>query len=190
MRNEMSMKRGVFAAIYGVLFLLPILVTGIVNFAIERELTWAYIAGGGILLAALVLGALILPKRNKIIKCLTVLTIFTLPYLGLIEYTINEFYNSHPVYWVQPIALPITLLSLGIPWIMVAARKIFKMNLGFCFSIGAVITAPATIAVNMIANQTDFQSNLTMSLPTVVTLLVIAFISFLLGLVLKQRPVR
>lgn len=133
--------------------LIAVLVSFIVDIAVNRRLTWSLIVDAGIAYAYACGLPLAISKKNKIVKTTAAASILLLPLLYIIEYVVNDNYLSRPVYWVKEYALPIGALWVVIVWATILIIRFTKVNIWTAIGIFLLLATVGNAVTNAIANQ-------------------------------------
>lgn len=131
-------KRKVLNMIVLVLFMAAILVCLIVNFAVERKLTWAWFVVGGCIVGYLSVWALLLSGKNRIMKLLIVWSVTLIPYLYLIEICSN-LYLENPEKWAGSFGVPVSICWLLALWVLFFIWKFTHANVWLILGIGTLL---------------------------------------------------
>lgn len=134
--------------------IISVLVTFIVDIAINRSLTWSLIVDASIVFALMTTLTLIYSKPNKIIKTLAMISVLLFPMLWVFEYVINANYLPEPIYWIEEYALAFGCIWLGILWFITLLNKFTKINMWNLLGIFLLLTAWGSLLTNAIANKT------------------------------------
>lgn len=132
---------------------IAILVSFIVDFAVNRHLTWSLIVDASIAYVYACGLPLVISKKNKIMKMTAAASILLLPFLCVIEYVANENYVSQPIYWVREYALSIGVLWIAIVWATILIIRFTKVNIWTSIGIFLLFVAVGSAVTNAIANQ-------------------------------------
>lgn len=133
-------------------FLIGIIACVIVDFALERRLTWSLIVIGGCIVGYLVTAALVFGGKYRVIKMLLVVSILVIPYLYIIERVAN-YYEPTPIYWVTSFGVPVSLIWLLFIWLLVLIRKITHINVWLMTGIGILFFYFAEGETNSLVDQ-------------------------------------
>lgn len=109
--------------------ILGILVSFIVDIAVNRRLTWSLIVDASVIYLLACGWTAVQSKTHKILRTLAAATVLTLPLIWCIEWVVNRNYLNPPIYWFTRIGLPVTLIWIVILWFVVIVRCVFKANL-------------------------------------------------------------
>lgn len=127
--KRMYILNGVFWTMCILSMIIPL----IVDFCVNRYLSWSYIALGGCIAGYSLLRILIF-NNNKIRNSIGFISLYTLPYLYLIQIVVNKYFIPQPVYWFKSIAAPITISWIFIIWIDYFAFIKLRKNIFYKFS--------------------------------------------------------
>ncbi len=171
--------------------IIGILVSFIVDIAVNHKLTWSLIVDGGIVFLYITALAAILSKRNKIIASTLVSSILVLPLLYMIEYIVNENYLVRPIHWFTIYALPITLIWLAIIWIVILINKILKLNMWRTLGILLLFAIFGSALTNAISNQVSVNEIYQTGLEWIDSLSYLggAILCFIIGHVRKDKGI-
>ena len=133
--------------------IIGIIVSFIVDIAINKHLTWSLIVDVSVIYLYVCVLAGIFSKEHKVIKTLAAVSIFILPLLLIIENVVNKNYVKQPVYWFNLYALPISLIWIAIIWITVLIRYLVKTNIWNTMGILILLTIIGSAFTNAIAKQ-------------------------------------
>ncbi len=133
--------------------IIAIIVTFIVDFAINKKLSWSLIVDMGIGYAYAIGLVAVMSKKQQIIKAFAVASILILPMLYGIEVVINTNYMLVPVFWFSSYAFPITVIWLAILWIAILIKKIMKLNMWNVLGVVLILTIFGSAFTNSIAQQ-------------------------------------
>lgn len=137
------------AALFG-LSVLAVMVCLIVNIAVDRTLSWSWIAAGGILYTDITVYTLIKAKKNKLLKGLFAASVLVIPYLALIYEVTSRFYVTTSYNWFWRLAFPLALYWVIGIWLMVLIWRVFKPNLFYLFSILMFYSVPGGLLVKFL----------------------------------------
>ncbi len=133
--------------------IIGILVSFIVDLAVNHKLTWSLIVDASTLYVYAAGLTAVFSKKNKIINSTLVSSILILPLLYIIEYVTNKNYLINPIYWFKTYALPITFIWLAIIWITIFIKKCIKLNIWYTLSILFLLALLGSASTNAISNQ-------------------------------------
>ncbi len=123
----------------------------IVNFAVEKRLSWSLIAGGGIIFSYVTGYVFLMSKKNKLVKSLLCISLCIIPLLSIIQFTLYNIMGLGFL-WLWSIAIPITFLWLSILWVGMLFRSLFKLNIFYSVAIIAFLSIPGNLITNMLVN--------------------------------------
>ena len=169
--------------------LIGIIVSSIVNIAIDRNLTWSLIVSMGVLYLYAVGLTAVLSKTHKIVKMLAVLSILILPMLYGIEYVINMYYLSEPADWFGIYALPITVIWLVILWIIVLIKRFTNLNIWNVIGISLILSIFGSTLTDAIAQQLSLIKIYTVDFEWIdsISYLGCAIACFIIGYIRKDK---
>lgn len=124
----MNKKQKLWGVYLGIPFGIGIITCFIVDFALERKLTWSLITAGGCIFAYLFLFMLIFGKKHRVLLAYAVFCVLIIPFLYIIE-NVSNLYMPKPIYWVTDFGVPITICWLAACAIIALLRKLTKANL-------------------------------------------------------------
>lgn len=133
--------------------ILGIIVSSIVDLAVDKGLTWSLIVDVSILYFYACALPFFLSRNHKVIKMTAAATILLLPLLYMIEKVLNQYYMNQPVHWVNLYALPISIIWIVIIWTVIGVRQLTKANLWTMLGIFLLLTAVGSVFTNAIARQ-------------------------------------
>ncbi len=136
--------------------LIGLLVSFIVDVAINHKLTWSLIVDVSLVFFAGSISTLFFSKKNKVIRTLLVMSVMLLPMLYGFEAIINTNYLQPPVYWFTTYALPICGIWLVILWATVVFYNYARIGLWNSAGIFLLLTIVGSCWTNMIANRDSF----------------------------------
>ncbi len=131
--------------------LIGILVPVIVDFSINRKLTWSLIVCISILYFFSGIITFFLCKKNRCIKTLGAYSILLIPYLFGLAVTIGASVFSPSKSGFLNYALPISIIWLAIIWGVILLGIIIKLNKFFLIGILFLLAIIGTTLTNMIA---------------------------------------
>ena len=121
-----------FYGLCGLSFL-SIFVCLIVDLALNKGITWSLIVGSAVLFADILVYVLSACKKNKGCITMAVLSIGTGCLLSVIQFTRYYLMNTGTV-WIFRYGFPILLVWLGVLWLPLLFRTVFKWNLWDCIA--------------------------------------------------------
>lgn len=133
--------------------IIGIIVSFIVDIAINKCLTWSLIVDVSVIYLYVCALTGMFSKKHQVIKTLAAVSILILPLLFIIENVVNENFASQPVYWFNKYALPINLIWITIIWITVLVRYLMKTNIWKTIGILILLTTIGSAFTNAIARQ-------------------------------------
>ena len=131
--------------------LLSAMICMIVNYAIERAISWSLFPLGGMLVLWAMTTPMLILKKNKLAGLFLGLSASVLPYLFLIEHLVST------KGWFLPLALPITLLALAAFGSILLLTSLVKINYFYgmgvtVFLFGAVVNYGVSLIVGRYLN--------------------------------------
>lgn len=130
-----------------------ILISTIVDLAMNRRLTWSLIVDAGVLYLYITAMAAVFSKKKKVLIATLVSSVFVFPLLYVIEFVVNEYYLMNPMNWYEIYALPITLIWLSIIWSSILFRRFIKINVWYNLSLMFLLIMIGSIFTNVIVYQ-------------------------------------
>lgn len=106
----------VLNGVFWTMCILSILIPVVVDFCVNKYLSWSYIVLGGCIVGYSFVRILIFNKENKVRDLITVISLFICPYLYLIQFVVNKYFILQPVYWFKYLAMPIAISWILIFW--------------------------------------------------------------------------
>ncbi|WMJ87432.1 zf-HC2 domain-containing protein [Anaerocolumna sp. MB42-C2] len=169
--------------------IIGIIVTFIVDLAVNKRLSWSLIVDMGILYSYSVGLTAVMSKKQKGIKAFAVGSILVLPMLHGIEYVININYMTEPVSWFSRYALPITVIWLAILWITVLIKKIIKLNIWNVLGVLLIMTIFGSVLTDSIAQQISVKQVYTSGYEWIdsISYAACALLFFIIGTIRKNR---
>lgn len=125
--QHMNHKKNLGNIFLALPFGIAIITCLIVNYALNRQLTWAVIAAGGCIFAYLALFTLIFGGKHRILLTYGVLCILLIPYLYVIE-RISNLYLTEPIYWAKSFGAPVSICWLAACGALGLFRKLTHAN--------------------------------------------------------------
>lgn len=133
----------------GGLSFIAILVCMIVDLALNKGMTWSLITGSAIVFANALMYPLLVCQKNKGFITMAVVTVGTIVLLSTIQISRYCFMNIGTV-WIFRYGFPIMLLWLGIIWVPVLLRCIFKWNIWDCIAVFMVMVLIGNYATKLL----------------------------------------
>lgn len=133
--------------------IIGIIVSFIVDIAVNRRLTWSLLVDVSIIYLYACVLPLFSDTGHKIMKSLAAASLFAVPYLYAVEAVINKNYLDPPIYWAGRYALPISIIWIVIIWITVLIRHFAKVNLWTAAGILLLLATAGSMLTNAIARQ-------------------------------------
>lgn len=121
---------------------LGVLVSAIVNYAISRELTWAWFVIGASVLTLGIVTPLVFGGKHRLLLTLLVLALLIMPFLMLAEYL------SSTGPWAWSVGFPIAAISLAVLLIGAILFQYTRINNWYCGGIAVLAALP----INPVAN--------------------------------------
>lgn len=156
---------------YSLFFLgmIGVVTSMIVDFAINRKLSWSLIVTGSIVFAIGVTYTAVKSKQNKLLKSLLSVTILILPLLWLIQYVVHKDLSPELDVWFWKYGAPFAVLWILILWITTIIKKIAKLNWILTIALLLFLSIPGSIITNVMCGSYDWFSALISEIGTFVT---------------------
>lgn len=180
----MYLWKGIFLSVG----ILGILVSFIVDLAVNGKLTWSILVDVSVSFAYASILTAMYVRKNKVIKTSLVVSVMILPMLYIMEKVINKNYMDQPIAWFQHIALPITIIWLVIIWIMILTKKFSKLrfwNMAGVFVLFVMFGSAFTNSIGSKAPIYDYRENFEWI--NTIIYVVCATVCFVIGYVKKDR---
>ncbi len=145
----MYLLQGIFLSIGAI----GIIVSFIVDLAINKQLTWSLIVDASVIYLYICVLTGMFSKKHQIINALAAASILILPLLYMIENVVNKNFVSNPADWFVNYALPISLIWIAIIWITVLVRYFMKVNILNTTGILLILATFGSALTNAIAKQ-------------------------------------
>lgn len=162
--------------------ILSVLVTAIINLAMDHTFSWFYIVLSSVLLVTVESCILLFKENDKKKSALLSLTVMILPYLFCLEKILNYYYFSPNIYWFREVALPITCIWIIVLWIVIFGFPKLKMRVAFKISLFSFIGMFAAVGTNYIALGDTLKRALDSNWINIVFFSVIGFLSLGIGM--------
>lgn len=133
----------------GGLSFIAILVCMIVDLALNKGVTWSFIATSAVIFANALMYTLLVCKENKGYITMSVVSVGTIVLLSVIQISRYYFMNMGTV-WIFRYGFPIMLLWLGITWVPVLCRGALKWNIWDCIAVFMVMVFIGNYATKLI----------------------------------------
>lgn len=133
---------------WGLLFLglIGIFVSVLVNFIIDKSLTWSLIVTGGVVYTYAVGFTFLKADNHKLIKTLLCASILLMPLLFVIQGGMS--FMGMEEEWFVSMGIPIGILWVAILWVTVLIQKIFKLNIWYTLAVLLMFSLPGNIITN------------------------------------------
>lgn len=128
---------------------LTALICMVVNFAIDRRLTWSLIVMGAMVCGSLPVLTYVQSVTYRFMKALLCFSVLALLLLGLIQLVLHNLMGVNGV-WIWSVALPVTAVWLTVFWTAVLICKWKSLNGFYCLSMVFALCIPAEIATSAI----------------------------------------
>jgi len=127
-KRKIKLTQNIWAAAFSILLLIGILVVSIVNVAISNTFTWSLIPISASIFAWLVFFPAIKFGMKGIIGSLTALSLSILPFLYMLDYTINRLIeDNEPIFLMGIRIAPLSILFLWIAFFLLKKLKTRKL---------------------------------------------------------------
>ena len=136
--------------VFWTLCILSIFIPLIVDFCVNKYLTWSYIVLGGCIIGYSLFGIIIFNTENRMRNMIIVISLAVIPYIYLIECIINKYYIVQPVYWFKSIGLPIVLVWILMIWIDYFVWLKLRKNIYYKISIFSITTLLGSIFTDLV----------------------------------------
>lgn len=175
----------------GILSLIAILVCMIVDFAVNKKITWSLIVGSSCFFADSLLYVLLICKKKKGCSVMTVVSIGTFILLSVIQITRYYLMGTGTI-WIFRYGFPILLLWLFILWFPVLTQTFLKWNIWNCIILFMLLTIMGNYITKLIIgdytwndvlHMRDFISN---ALGEIIAMLLFGIIR-VIGIVKKRQ---
>lgn len=133
--------------------IIGILVSIIVNLAVNGCLSWSLIVTGGIAYAYSIGYTFIRSSKRRFIKTLVCITVWLVPYLALIQFVTHKYFNAGV--WLFKIGIPISLIWLAIVWLVILIQRLYKLNFFISLSVLMFFSIVGQYFTNVIAGSYD-----------------------------------
>lgn len=169
--------------------IIGILVSLIVDLSVNKRLSWSLIVDMGVLYSYSIGLAIVMSKKQKVIRAFAVGSILIFPMLYELEYVINANYMTESVAWFSRYALPITVIWLTILWVAILLRKFIKLNIWNVLGILFIMTIFGSLLTNSIAEQISVRQLYTSGYQWIASISYAAgaIISFIVGYIKKNK---
>lgn len=183
--KKMYLLKGVILSIG----IIGIIVSFIVDLAVNRSLTWSLIVDMSMVYLYASGFVAIVSMKNKIIKTLIVMSVLLLPLLYGMEYVINTNYLSKPEEWFKVYALPITVAWLIILWVIILIKKFTKLNIWNVVGILLLLSIFGSVFTDSIAEQVPLTEVYYITLDWIDSIVYFgcAIICFVIGYIRKDK---
>jgi transcriptional regulator with XRE-family HTH domain len=178
------------AAVLAVSLFLAVFTCVIVDLAVNRGLTWSLLVIDSCVMGALLFIPPLIWKKKGILSSLFLLTVFILPFLGIIQSITNTPSEYSP--WLWKLAFPITVTWLPYLWLMVILFYKGKVSLWYKLCIALVLSIPGNVFTNFTVDRylgldTFDISRQIANIIIIVCMLSAAIVCFLVGLMKKNK---
>jgi hypothetical protein len=160
--------------ILSAVFLFSAIVCLTVNYSIDQSFSWSLFPTGALIVLWATIAPMLIMKKNKALILFSGFAITLIPYLLLIQYLVSE------KGWFIPLALPISILSLGALAISFLVfnnlrNKLYSSAITV-FLFGVVVNFVAGKIINFFFNETNIDDILrimTISASAIATLILV-----------------
>lgn len=105
-----------------------------------------------------------------------------IPYFVIIENVSNQFLLDKPVYRSFTIGVPISGVWISYFWILIGVKYILRFNIGLCLGLAFILSIPAVLFTNNIANQNKFFDFDGINSIVAIILMSVGIVSIILGI--------
>lgn len=132
------------------LAILASLICMVVNYAVEKRLSWGWIVAGAMVCSTFPAMVYLWSYTNRFLKAMLSFSLLAMLLLGLIQYVL---YNTMGIggVWIWRVATPVAAIWLAAVWLGMLVVKWRSMNGFFCLSMILFLCIPADIATEGIA---------------------------------------
>ena len=123
----------------------------IVNYAVDNEITWAWIVSGAIVLLVVPVLVYIQTYSFRFIKAMACFSVLTMLELVLTQSILRNGMGIGDV-WVWRVAIPVAAIWLGVLWTGILVTMLLKKNGFACIALILLLFIPADIATGAIAS--------------------------------------
>lgn len=128
---------------------LVVLVCMVVNFAVDKRLSWSWIVAGAMVSSALPIAVYLCSRTNRFIKAMLCLSVCALFLLGLIQGVLVGM--DQEAVWIWRVALPVAGIWLTVFWTGILVSKWRRLNGFFCIALILALCIPADLATEGVA---------------------------------------
>ncbi|MGG5371656.1 hypothetical protein IGI67_003325 [Enterococcus sp. AZ196] len=164
------------------IFLLANLITSAIDLLLNHRYTWFLLVGTSLFFFWAFLDVLLFSKNNRILRSASLFSIMLIPYFVIIENVSNQFLLDKPVYWSFTIGVPIAGIWISYFWILLGVKYILRLNIGLCIGSAFVLSVPAVLFTNNVANQNNFFGFDGINPIVAIILLSVGIVSIILGI--------
>lgn len=126
------------------------LICMVVNFAVERRLSWSWIVFGAMVTSSLPLLVYMQAYTNRFLKAMLCFSGLAVLLLGVIQAVLIGMGQED--IWLWRVALPVAAVWLTVFWTGILTAKLRNLNGFFCIAIILFLCMPGDIATGAIAS--------------------------------------
>ncbi len=185
-KRKIELTQSIWGAVFSILLLIGVTVVSIVNVAISGTFTWSLIPISASVFAWLVFFPAIKFGVKGIIGSLISLSLLILPFLYVLDYTINRITeDNNPIF---AMSVRIAPLSIAFLWIALLLFKKFKSRKLLVIAFLVLLASPLNFFINfMIAKMLDQPNSTIQTVLNVLISVVVAIILFIIDIVMQKR---
>ena len=188
-RSRAKLTRSILAAIFSISILLGIFVVSIVNVAVSGAFTWSLIPISASVFAWLVGFPVIKFGTKWIIGSLIALSVFTVPFLFVLDHVINRLVTGNaPTFSMGVRIAPVSIAFFWIAFLLFKKCRARKLTI---LAVLSLLSSPLTFFINfMIAGVLGQPWFDVWTVFNVLTPIMVAIILFIVDFVVQRRDVR
>lgn len=126
------------------------LICMVVNFAVDRRLSWSWIVFGAMVTSSLPLLVYMQAYTNRFLKAMLCFSGLAVLLLGVIQAVLIGMGQED--IWLWRVALPVAAVWLAVFWTGILTAKLRNLNGFFCIAIILFLCVPGDIATEAIAS--------------------------------------
>lgn len=126
------------------------LICMVVNFAVDRRLSWSWIVFGAMVTSSLPLLVYMQAYTNRFLKAMLCFSGLAVLLLGVIQAVLLGM--GQPDVWLWRVAVPVAAVWLAVFWTGILTAKLRNLNGFFCIAIILFLCVPGDIATEAIAS--------------------------------------
>jgi len=187
-KSKIKLVQSILAASFSVLILLGIFVVSIIDVAISGAFTWSLIPISASVFTWLVCFPAIKFGVRGIVGALATLSLFTIPFLYVLDYVINRLAANHaPIFSMGVRTAPVSIVFFWIVFLLFKKCKARKLTI---FAVLALLASPLTFVINfMIAGVLGQPWFDVWAVFNVLTPIIVAIILFIIDFIVQRRGV-